>query len=34
MLNSQKAAAPVAAAGTVQTGADQLGVMIGIQQRF
>ncbi|NYH22104.1 porin [Paraburkholderia bryophila] len=34
MLNSQKAAAPVAAAGTVQTGADQLGVMVGIQQRF
>lgn len=34
MLNSQKAAAPVAAAGSVQTGAEQLGVMLGIQQRF
>jgi predicted porin len=34
MLNSQKGAAAVAAAGTVQTGADQLGAMVGIQQRF
>ncbi|WP_042337562.1 porin [Paraburkholderia ferrariae] len=34
MLNSPLAANAVAAAGTVTPGANQLGVMVGIQQRF
>lgn len=34
MLNSPLAANAVAAAGTVATGENQLGVMVGIQQRF
>ena len=34
MFNSPLAANSVAAAGTVTPGANQLGVMVGIQQRF
>jgi predicted porin len=34
MLNSALAANPVAAGGTVETGADQLGVMVGLQHKF
>ncbi|NIE68279.1 porin [Burkholderia sp. Ax-1719] len=34
MMNSAQAANAVAAAGTVTTGANQLGAMMGIQQRF
>jgi predicted porin len=34
MINSALAANPVAAAGTVPAGVNQLGVMVGIQQRF
>ncbi len=34
MMNSAQAANAVAAAGTVATGASQLGAMMGIQQRF
>ncbi|HXZ08787.1 MAG TPA: porin [Paraburkholderia sp.] len=34
MFNSAKAATAVAAGGTVGTGMDQVGVMVGLQQRF
>jgi predicted porin len=34
VLNSALAAEPVAAGGTVGAGMDQLGVMVGIQQKF
>jgi predicted porin len=34
MFNSALAANPVAAGGTVETGANQLGVMVGLQQKF
>ncbi|QBQ98074.1 hypothetical protein [Paraburkholderia pallida] len=34
LLNGQLAAYPVASGGTVMTGANQFGTMLGLQQRF
>jgi predicted porin len=34
MLNGRLAAEPVAVGGSVETGMNQVGVMLGIQQRF